>query len=207
MTDRAGVLTSLERWSPRLFLIGGAFELVFAANNGLAFLLDGFSFVDWLYPTVLLGRVAVLLGIAGVSVRIADRNPRAGRWSRIVLLLALVLTAGLLTLSSLRIVGVTTPVIAVFGLGTVVMTIVTYALFGGLVLRTGVFSTATGGLLLAAAAAVLGVFVGLSVLPTRLVGGVGEGVLFVIFLAIWRRLGTESTPAGRTDPASSTVAE
>lgn len=207
MTGRSGVLRSLEPRSPRLFLLGGVLELVFAANNGLAFLLDGFSFVDWLYPTVLLGRVAVLLGLAGLSVRIADRNPRAGRWSRVVLLVALVLTVGLLTLSSLQVVGVRTPVIAVFGLGTVILTIGTYALFGALILHTGAFSATTGGLLLAAAVAVFGVFVGLTVLPTRLIGGVGEGVLFVLFLAVWRRLGAESTPEGRTDPVSSTVAE
>lgn len=207
MTDRDGVLKSLEQWSPRLFLLGGVFELVFASNNGLAFLMDGFSFVDWLYPTVLLGRVAVLLGIAGLSVRVANRNPRAGKWGRVVLAAALVFTIGVLALSLLHIVGVTTSIIAVFGLGTVGLTVVTYALFGVVILRTGAFSAPTGGLLLAAAVTVLGVFVGLSVLPTRLVGGIGEGVLFVLFIAIWHLLRAESMPTERVEPASKTVAE
>ena len=211
MTDRSGACASLERWGPHLFSLGAVLELVFALNNGLAFLLDGFSFVDWLYPTVLLGRAAVLLGIAGLSVRVTDRSPRIGKWSRIVLAVAFVFTLGLLSLSLLEIAGVTimwnSPIFAVFGLGTVALTVITFALFGVLILRSGAFSTATGGLLLAAAVTVVGVFVGLNVLPSRLVGGVGEGVLFVLFLVISYRLRTEFMMTDRPEPASNTVAE
>jgi hypothetical protein len=202
-----GVLESLGRWHPRLVLLGGGFELVFAANNGLAYLLDGFTFVDWLYPTVLLGRLVVLLGIAGLSVRSVDLAPRVGRWSRGVLAAAFVSTAGLLSLSLLAGVGFSTPAIAVFGIGTVVLTIVTYGLFGVVILRTGAFPPLVGGLLLAAAAAVLGVFVGLSVLPTRLVGGVGEGALFVLLLALWSVLRAAPGPTDLAEPTSTTAAE
>ena len=211
MTDLSGACASLERWGPHLFSLGAVLELVFALNNGLAFLLDGFSFVDWLYPTVLLGRAAVLLGIAGLSVRVTDRSPRIGKWSRIVLAVAFVFTLGLLSLSLLEIAGVTimwnSPIFAVLGLGTVVLTVITFALFGVLILRSGAFSTATGGLLLAAAVTVVGVFVGLNVLPSRLVGGVGEGVLFVLFLVTSLRLRTEFMTTDRPEPASNTVAE
>ena len=211
MTDLSGACASLERWSPHLFSLGAVLELVFALNNGLAFLLDGFSFVDWLYPTVLLGRAAVLLGIAGLSVRVTDRSPRIGKWSRIVLAVAFVFTLGLLSLSLLEITGVTimwnSPIFAVLGLGTVALTVITFALFGVLILRSGAFSTATGGLLLAAAVTVVGVFVGLNVLPSRLVGGVGEGVLFVLFLVTSLRLRTEFMTTDRPEPASNTVAE
>jgi hypothetical protein len=211
MTDLSGACASLERWGPHLFSLGAVLELVFALNNGLAFLLDGFSFVDWLYPTVLLGRAAVLLGIAGLSVRVTDRSPRIGKWSRIVLAVAFVFTLGLLSLSLLEIAGVTimwnSPIFAVLGLGTVALTVITFALFGVLILRSGAFSTATGGLLLAAAVTVVGVFVGLNVLPSRLVGGVGEGVLFVLFLVTSLRLRTEFMTTDRPEPASNTVAE
>ena len=211
MTDLSGVWASLERWGPHLFFLGAVFELVFAVNNGLAFLMDGFSFVDWLYPTVLLGRGVVLLGIAGLSVRVTDWSPRIGKWSQMVLAVAFVFTIGLLSLSLLEIAGVTipwdTPIIAVFGLGTVALTVITFALFGVVILRSGVFSPATGGLLLAAAVTVVGVFVGLSVLPSRLAGGIGEGVLFVLFLVISYRLRTEFTMTDRPELASNTVAE
>lgn len=202
-----GVLGTLEAWSPRLFLLGGLFELVFAANNGVAFVLEGFTFVDWLYPTVLLGRIAVLFGLAGLSVRVANRNPRAARWSRGILAGAFVLTVGLLGLSLLQVIGVTTPIIAVFGLGTVALTILTYAAFGVVVRRTGALPAPTGGLLLAAAVTVLGVFVGLTVLPTRLVGGVGEGVLVVLFLAIWRQLRADPAPTDMAGAPSTTPGE
>jgi len=211
MTDLSGACASLERWGPHLFSLGAVLELVFALNNGLAFLLDGFSFVDWLYPTVLLGRAAVLLGIAGLSVRVTDRSPRMGKWSRMILAVAFVFTLGLLSLSLLEIAGVTigwnTPIIAVFGLGTVALTVITFALFGVLILRSRAFSPATGGLLLAAAVTVVSVFVGLSVLPSRLVGGVGEGVLFVLFLVISYRLRTEFMMTDRPESASNTVTE
>ena len=211
MTDRSGACASLERWGPHLFSLGAVLELVFALNNGLAFLLDGFSFVDWLYPTVLLGRAAVLLGIAGLSVRVTDRSPRIGKWSRIVLAVAFVFTLGLLSLSLLEIAGVTimwnSLIFALLGLGTVALTVITFALFGVLILRSGAFSTATGGLLLAAAVTVVGVFVGLNVLPSRLVGGVGEGILFVLFLVTSLRLRTEFMTTDRPEPVSNTVAE
>jgi len=207
MMHRSGVLQSLEEWSPRLFLLGAVFELVFATNNGLAFLMDGFSFIDWLYPTVLVGRAAVLIGIAGLSVQVVNQSPRVGKWSQGVLAMAFVFTVGLLSLSLLTIVGVTTPIIAVFGIGTVVLTIITYALFGVVILRTGAFSTRIGSLLVVAAVAVLGVFVGLSFLPTRLVGGIGEGALFLLFLATWYSLRADSVRTDGVEPASATAAE
>lgn len=207
MIHRSGVLQSLEAWSPRLFLLGGVFELLFAGNNGLAFLMDGFSFIDWLYPTVLVGRAAVLIGIAGLSVQVVNQSPRVGKWSQRVLALTFVFTVGLLSLSLLTVVGVTTPIIAVFGIGTVVLTIITYALFGAMILRTGAFSPRVGSLLVVAAVTVLGVFVGLSFLPTRLVGGIGEGVLFLLFLAIWYSLRAGAIQTEGVEPASTTAAE
>lgn len=197
----------LEQWSPLLFLTGGVLELVFAVNNGAAFLVDGVSFIEWIYPSVLLGRLAVLFGIAGLSVQVVNRNPRSGKLARVVLSVAVVFTIGLLTLSILEALGVSTPVIALFGLGTVVLTIITYALFGVVILRTRAFSTLTGGLLLFAATTVLGVFLGLRVFPTELVGAIGEGILFVVFLATWYSLRAESQHTAGGDPASSTVTE
>lgn len=207
MIHRSGVLQSLEVWSPGLFLLGGVFELVFAANNRLAFLMDGFSFIDWLYPTVLVGRAAVLIGIAGLSVQIVKQTPRVGKWSQRVLALAFVFTVGLLSLSLLAVVGVTTPIIAVFGVGTVVLTIITYALFGAMILRTGAFAPRVGIFLVAAAVTVLGVLVGLSFLPTRLVGGIGEGVLFLLFLATWYSLRADTIQTDGVETASATAGE
>lgn len=192
---------SLERWSPRLFFLGCAMELVFASLNGVAFLVDTFAFNRWFGHTILFGRLVVLLGIAGLSVGVVNRNPRLGRLSRIVVSVAIVFATGLLVLATLAGVGFTTPIIAVFGLGTVITSAITYSLFGAAIIRTGAYSSLIGGLLLAATVVLLAVFVGLMALPfsTRLIGAVGEGVLLVIFLSIWYLLRADGLPSDRKE--------
>jgi hypothetical protein len=184
---------SLEQWSPSLFLVGFAFELVFAVNHGAAALVEGISFIDGLYPTVLLGRLAVLLGLAGLSVRIVNTNSQFGKLSRGVVSLAALFTVGLLSLSVLTVVGITTPIIAVFGIGTVLLTILTFLLFSVAGIRTDAYPAIVGGLLLVATLAVIGVLVSQGVLSTNVRGAVGEGINATVFLAIWYVLRAEPT--------------
>lgn len=211
MTDRnrmAGSSTtlweSLEEWSPRLFLLGGILILIFALHNGQVFLTDA-TFNNWIYPTVLLGRLAVFLGIAGLSVRVANRSPRFGKPGRVVVAVAVVSTIGLLMLGILDQIGVSTPIIAVFGIGTVVLTVITYALFGVAIIRTGAFSTLIGGLLLAAIVPILAVLFGRIALPVRLLGAISESALFVIFVVIGYVLRTEFAPTDRAEPSGNTT--
>ena len=198
---------SLEAWSPRLFLAGFALELVFASTHGIAYLVDGFSFIDWLYPAVLLGRLAILFGLAGLSVRITGRNARLGILSRGVVSLAILFTTGLVTLSILQILGITTQIIAVFGIGTVVLTILTFLLYGGAGLGTGAYPSVVGGLLLVATLAVLFVLVGQGAFSTSLRGAVGEGVNAFAFLAIGYILRNEVKAADTVGTAPGTPAE
>lgn len=196
---------SLEQWSVGLFLVGSVLELVFAAINGVAFLTDAFTYRPWISLTVLVARLALLLGIAGLSVQIVNRNPRLGKWARVVVSLAVGFTIGLLVLAALDDFGLfRTPIIAVFGLGTVVLTVLTFALFGVAILRTDSFSPLIGGLLVAASVMLVALFVGLEILalPTRLAGAIGEGIFFVLFLAIWNALRAESVA---TDPSQETL--
>lgn len=195
----------LERRSPRLFLLGGVFVLVFALHNGQVYLTDA-TFEDWLYPAVLLGRLAVFLGVAGLSVRVADRNLRLGRLSRTAVLLSVLSTLGLLVSVALEQVGFETPLVAVFGITTVVLTVLTYALVGAAILRTGAFSTPIGGLLLVAVVPVLAVLFGGTAVPVRLVGAAGETVLFVIFVVLGYLLKAEFAPTDRAGSASDTTA-
>ena len=191
---------SLERRSPRLFLLGGVFVLVFALHNGQVYLTDA-TFVDWIYPTVLLGRLAAFLGVAGLSVRVADRNLRLGRVSRTVVLLAVLSTLGLLVSVLLEQVGFETSFVAVFGITTVVLTLVTFGLVGAAILRTGAFSTLIGGLLLAAVVPILAILFGGTALPGRLIGAVGETALFLIFVAVGYLLRAEFAPTDRAGSA------
>lgn len=196
---------SLEQWSSRLFLLGGGFILIFALHTGQVFLTD-VTFNKWVYPAVLLGRLAVFLGIAGLSVQIANRSLRVGKVGRVVVAVAVVSASGLLVLGILRQVGFSTSLIAVFGIGTVVLTIITYALFGVAILRSGAYSTLIGGLLLAAIVPILAVLFGRIAFPVRLLGAVSESALFIIFATIGYLLTVESDPTDPGVPAPESTA-
>lgn len=198
---------ALEKWGPMLFLAGFALEFVFALNHGAAYLVERVEFIDWIYPSVLLGRLAVLLGLAGLSVRLMPEHPRVGKLSRVVLALAMVFTLGLISLSILDIIGVSTPIIAVFGLGTVVLTLLSFALFGVAGLRTDAYPTVIGGLMLVATLAVLFVLLGSGTFSTNVRGAVGEGVNAIAFLAIWYVLSTEGNTTTTMDRASDPSAD
>lgn len=203
---------TLERWGPTLFLLGFALELVFALNHGVAYLMASVEFMEWIYPSVLLGRVAALLGVAGLTVPLTALHPHIGKLSRIILGLAVVFTL-ILTLSSiLNIVGilsftdfVATPVLAVFGIGTIVLTLLSFALFGVVGLRTDAYPTVVGALMLVATLAILFVLVGSGTFSTNARGAVGEGINALVFLTIWHILSTETTTT--TDRASNPSVE
>lgn len=198
---------SLETWSPMLFLVGFVLTLVFAVIHGAAYLVDSFSFVEWLYPTVLIGRLAVLLGVAGLSVRIANRHSRLGKLSRGVVSLAILFTTGLVTLAILETVGITTPIIAVFGIGTVLLTILTFLVFGAAGLGTDAYPSVVGGLLLIATLAVVFVLVGQGTFSTNFRGAVGEAVNASVFLAMWYTLEKAVETAETVEASSGGLAE
>jgi hypothetical protein len=198
---------ALEAWSPRLFFVGFVLELVFAVNHGIAYLVESISFIDWIYPTVLFGRLAILFGLAGLSVQITNRNARLGSLSRGVVSLTILVTTGLVTLSILEIFGITTQIIAVFGIGTVVLTVLTLLLYGVVGISTEAYPSAIGGLLLVAVLAVLFVLVGQGAFSTNLRGAVGEGVNAVVFLAIWYILRNAGQPTDTVEPTPGTPAK
>lgn len=193
---------SLEQRSSDLFFLASVILLVAAIHRGSAFVLDGFAFNYWLGLTSVLGRLAALLGVAGLSVQIATRNARLGNVGRAVVSLAVVFAVGLLALGILENAGFSTPVIAVFGLGTFLLSVIAFLCFGLAVVRTGAYSTLVGSLLLAAAVALLVVFFGQQALPEHLIGAVIEGVLFGLYLGIGYRLRTERAPGRQADPAA-----
>jgi len=199
---------TLERISPQLFLVGFVLELAFAAVHGAAYLVEGFSFIQWLYPTVILGRLAVLLGLAGMTARLARGGyDRVKTASRVILALAIVSTTGLMTLSTLIQFGVETQVIAVFGMSTVLLTLLTLTLFGVVGVATDAYPTVIGVLLLISTAAVLFVLFGQGTFSVDFRGAVGEGVNAAVFLAIWHLLSTESEARSPRGPAADAMAE
>jgi hypothetical protein len=202
-----GLWESLENWMPHLFVVAGVLSLVAAANYGVTQLFDSISFNSWVGLTVLLARVASLLGVAGLSARILAKSSRVGRLSRAVVVLALVSTVALLTSAVLKNFGIEPPLQAVFGLGTVALSILTYSLFGAAILRTGAYTRLVGGLLLGATVALLFGLFGRAVLPIGVVGTVAEFGLFVTHVAIGYRLLHGSTPGDRAELTPESVAE
>lgn len=198
---------TLEGWTPRFFIIGFVLELVFAFNHGAAYLFSGVTFFEWIYPSVLLGRFAVLLGLAGLSVSLIERNPRLGKLSRVLLGAAMLFTLGLITFSILDIIGISTPVIAVFGIGTVVLTVLSFVLFAVAGFRTDAYPAVVGGLLLVATLAVLFVLLTSSMFSTNVRGAIGEGLNATAFLAIWYVLSTREKTTTTTEPVVDTTAE
>jgi len=207
------VWESLEEWTPRLFLLAGAILIVASANYAITVLLDSVTFNSWVGLTVVVGRWVSLLGVAGLSVGIVKRSPRVGRLSRVVVSLAVLFTTGLLITAILSNAGVTTPLSAIFGLGTILLSIVTYAMFGIGILRTDAYSTLIGALLLVMTIGLLWGFIGQIALaegPGTMLGIIGttaEAILFATNLAIGYRLGTELESRDRAEPASDTAPE
>ncbi|WP_435195682.1 hypothetical protein [Natronomonas sp. EA1] len=202
-----GLWESFETWSPHLFFVAGAFSLVAAANYGMTSIFDSITFNSWVGLTVLLARVASLLGVAGISAHIMDRTSRVGKLGRVVVVLALIVTLGLLTTAVLKNLGAAQPIEAILGLGTVVLSLVTYTLFGVAILRTGALSTLVGVMLLGATVALLFGMFGRAALPINVVGTFAELGLVVTHVAIGYRLLTASAHGDRANLPPGTVAE
>jgi hypothetical protein len=181
-----GLWETLQTWMPRLFLVAGAFSLIAAGNYGVSWLYDSVSFDSWIGLTVLLARLASLLGVAGLSARLVDRTARLGNLSRVVVGLALVFT---------------------LGLGTVALSLITYTLFGIAVLRTGTHPLIVGILLLGATVALSFGLFARAALPIGVVGTVAELGLVVTHVGIGYRLLTESASGDRSDLRPETAAE
>lgn len=194
----------LERWSPRLFVVAAVFLFVGAANNGLAFLSDGYTFDVWGGIVLELGRLAALLGTAGLTVRIADRNARIGTPARAVATLAVVAISGLLVLATLEAVGVLTDPIGVFGLVAYVLSVGTFLSAGIGVVLTGAHSRRVGTLLLANVAALLVVFFGRLLVPLELVAAVVPGLQVLVYFGIGYDLRSRNVTAQQMASATDT---
>lgn len=196
---------SLEEWSGGLFLFASVMLLATAAYRGAAYLIADVNFNLTIGNIVLLGRLAVLLALAGFTVQLAQRNPRLGKLSRVVVALAILSTTVLIILAVLAGLDITTPVIAIAGLATVSLSVITYLLFGVSILRTGAYPQLVGGLLVTAALALVVVFFGMMMLPVNLIGTVVEGVLFAIYLVIGLHLRSSAPPALQSERPGDTT--
>lgn len=193
----------LADWSPWLFVLAALFLFVGAANSGLAYLLDGYVFDRWYGLVLELGRLAALLGTAGVTVEVVDRNARLGNLGRGVSSLAVVAVSFLLALATLEVVGVLADPIGLIGLLAYVLSVSAFLVGGVGVLLTGGHSRSIGALLLSTVAALLVVFFGRLFVPLNLLAAVVPGIQVLVYLGIGYELRAGSSASTQSAPASS----
>lgn len=198
------VWATLEEWCPRLFILAGVFLLVGAANNGLAFMTDGHPFDEWLGIVLELGRLAALLGTAGVSIEVVRRNSWVGNLSRAVASLAVVSITVLIALASLDVAGVLADPIAIVGLVAYVLSVSTFLVVGVGVIQTDAHSRRIGGLLLVNVVALLTVFFGRLFVPLGLVATVVPVCQSILYLGIGHNLRNLSVTTRQTTSAMDT---
>lgn len=168
MTGRDSALAPIDGRSRRLFLLAGGLFVVFAASTGVR------TFTAAVVPVVHdvfgpAGFFVGVLGLLGLYPTLADRTPTLARAAAAAAVVPLVGwfaiaaigvgdAAGVLPDASIVLPGVA--FVAVF-----LTTILAYGLFGAASLRGAVPSRTVGVLLLAPAALILALILGMGVVP------------------------------------------
>ncbi|MEF8813534.1 MAG: hypothetical protein V5A55_06915 [Halovenus sp.] len=173
--------------------------------SGVALLIEGRQFNNWVGLTLEFGRLAALLGTAGLSVQISRQNKRLGQLSRGVAVLAAVFTGGLITAATLTAAGFLSSSPLIVGLSTYVLSVTTFLLYGVVIIRTGSYSTFVGALLLVNVAALLVVFFGRLALPLGLLAAVIPGFQFLLYSVVGYRLRIDHSSTRQTAPVSDTT--
>lgn len=197
--------TRLDQWSPWLFVLAAVFLVVGAANSGLAYLHNGYGFNEWLGLVLELGRLAAIVGAAGLSVQVVKQSAWLGNLSRAIASLAAVFVSVLLTLATLEVAGVLADPIGIVGLVAYVLSVSTFLAVGSAVVRTGAHSRWVGGLLLVNVVALLAVFFGRLVVPLDLLAAVVPGAQVLLYLGIGHDLRGRGVPTQQPAPGTDTT--
>lgn len=203
---RTGISRTLERWSPTLFLIGGALVVGHAAVRGIE------AFTDLAPPPDVFGPPGYLLalaGLLGLYPALVARTPRLVRVAAGVATVPLagwaVLTAGTLAeaLGLLTLAAVLPGAVYVVHLTILILT---YTLFAVATLRAGVHTRGLGLLLLVPPLLMGALLVGAVTMANPVVGAfvIGSGQA-AVHLAIGGILRTRA-PSDSLAPANDATA-
>lgn len=194
---------TLEQWSSRLFLLAGVFLLVAVSNGSLAFLIEDYTFIDWVGLAGLVGTLIALVGTGGLYVQLVNRTARLANLGLVVVAVAIVFSILSLAFEILEIAGFASDLSTVVGIGSFVLSVVAFSLFGFGIIRTGAYSTLLGMLLMDAGVAMLIGFFGPEIPDAGSEESIQllmEGILVLLYLGIGYLLRTEQTPSRRTEP-------
>lgn len=195
----------LAQWSPQLFILAAVFLFIGAANSGLAFLSDAYPYDEWHGIVLEFGRLAALLGTAGLSVQVVERNARLGKLNRAVASLAVVFVTALIVLATLAAAGVFANPPGIIGLVAYVLSVSTFLVTGIGVIRTGAHSRWVGRLLLVNVVALLVVFFGRLFVPLGLVATVIPAIQVLLYFSVGHYLKVESATSRQAAPATDTI--
>lgn len=206
MTDRSGGtsrLESMERWSPKLFFLGGVLVLGSATTNGMIFF--GGAPIPEAAGLVLnmAGFVVALVGVLGFYPGLADRTPRVAHLGLAVVAAGI---AGIAVLAVWAVAMLTvsapepSPVVALLSL---FLMLAGLCLFGLGVLRTDAYPRPAGVLLLAFVAVLVVVFARSIVVggdPSNAFIVVSEGLESAFLLGVGGSL-SSPTSTGSEEPS------
>ena len=198
---------SLERWSPRLFLVGGALFLLDVANDSMIYFAE-MSNPETLSVVLLMsGFLAAVIGLVGLCPQLVDQTPRLAKASLGSVVLGVV---GMLILAILAVVSIVLPSVNLFesaivplvALPTGLLLVAAFLLSGSAILRTDGFPRSVGVLLLAEVVLMVFVIAG----PTEALGRgvflVGAKLLhFIILVSIGYLLRSRSAPKRHEGPS------
>lgn len=199
MADSDGALGSLERWSPTLWLAAGALTLVYSSLYGAEAFLGGYPAArEFIGP---IGYIVAFAALLGLYPAVANRRPwlaRAGAG------LAVLGAAGFL-LTLLASAGVVPEDAAWVGAGQLVLILggmtLSFLVFGGTSLRSGVFSRIVGVLLLMPVAVMaLNLSVVIAGLSSPEARFIVSGLWGLSFLGIGFALVTEADTGDQSTP-------
>lgn len=189
-----------------MFVLAAVFLLVGAVNNGLTFLLEGYAFDAWHGIVLELGRLAALLGTAGLSIQVLRRNTRWGILNFVVTSLAVVFVTVLIGLATLKAAGFLAGSIGVVGIVAYVLSVSTFIVVGFGILRTGAYTPRIGGLLLVNVVALLVVFFGRLFVSLGLVATVVPGFQILLYLSVGHALWNRRLRTSQQAPVTDTTA-
>lgn len=193
---------SLERWSPRLYLVAGVVLVGYAALNGA----EAFTTATFQQKVLEGGYVAGFLGLLGLYPSLDDRSPRLARVGAAAAALGL-LAFFVFTIGNLaELVGLVSgnlPGWTAFTFMAVVGFVVGYLTVGVAVLRSGTYSRTVGVLLLVPAVIIVlmiaSIITGLTSPESVFVVSAGQAMTH---LAIGSTLSAESESAEREEAES-----
>lgn len=187
-----------------MFVLAAIFLFVGTVNRGLTFLIDGYTFNEWHGIVLELGRLAALLGTAGLSIEVVQRNTRWGNLNLAVSSLAVVFVTILIALATMKAAGVLAESIDIVGIVAYILSVSTFLTVGIGIVQTGAHSRRIGGLLLVNVFALLVVFFGRLFVPQGLVATVVPGIQILLYLSVGYTLRDQRLRAPWTAPVTDT---